>query len=396
MEKKMHPSNELKDSASYYYNMDISDKVDVKGLIAKVWFKRKFIYICTGVFLMAGLFVAIVSPVSYKANCTVVPQVSNSRGNLGGLASMMGVNIGSSSSGETLSPNVYPQIINSVPFCKEIMETPIVVERSNGVPITLYDYYINNEYQPTNVISNIKRYTIGLPGLIFSAIRSSDREEETVHTDTNTGDVVKLSSKERMVFYNIKDNIQFYSNPKEGYIRLGYSFSEPQPTADIAQNIYITLEKYVKNYKSQKQQDNLDFVEESYENARNDFMEKQAALAAFQDANRDLTSAMARTTELRLNSEYQVAYTVYNDLAVQLEQAKISVNESTPVLTVIDPVVVPFYKSAPRRGLIIISFLFLGLLVSLTWVFLKPFLKDLFSHVENQKTNNNFFSKKEI
>ena len=114
------------------------DEIDIKELIAKIWFKRKFILITTGVFILLGLFVAFTSPVSYTASCTVVPQTGQKGGgNLSGLASMMGVNIGSNMSGETLSPYVYPQIINSVPFCKEIMKTPIVVEKSNGVPITL-------------------------------------------------------------------------------------------------------------------------------------------------------------------------------------------------------------------------------------------------------------------
>ena len=364
-----------------YHEGDNSDEIDIKEIIAKVWYKRKFILICTGLFLLLGIFIAFTSPVSYTANCTLVPQSGGKGGgNLGGLASMMGVSMGTPMSGETLSPAVYPQIINSVPFCKDIMETPIIVKESNGASITLHDYYTDKRYRPTNLISTIKRYTIGLPGLLISTMRSES--DPLVYSDTITGKVIVLTKEERRVIKAIQGNIQFESNPKDGYVKLGYSFSEPQPTAVIAQNMYSTLEKQVKNYKSQKQLDNLAFVEESYERARKDFMEKQTRLAAFQDANRDLASAMARTTERRLNSEYDVAYTVYNELAKQLEQAKISVKESTPVLTVIDPVVVPHQKSAPRRAIILIAFLFLGGVVSVGWVFAKPFVQEVVREVK--------------
>lgn len=384
MENKKH-THDASDTPIPYNEEGYEDEIDIKELIAKVWHTRKFIMLCTGAFLLLGIFIAFTSPVTYTASSTLVPQTgSKGGGNLGGLASMMGVNVGAPMGGETLSPYVYPQIINSVPFCKEIMKTPIVVERSEGVPITLFQYYTDKQYSSTNVLGVVKKYTVGLPFMLLSALRG-DSDTPTVVTDSITGRVMTLSKEELRVIKAIQGNIQFNSNDKGGYVTIGYTFSEPQPTAVIAQNIYATLEKYVKNYKSQKQLDNLEFVEESYNRARKDFMEKQSILAAFQDANRDLTSAMARTTERRLSSEYEVAYTVYNELARQQEQAKISVNESTPVLTVIDPVVVPHEKSGPRRAIILIAFLFLGAVVSFGWVFGKPYWDEVVGYVKEEK-----------
>lgn len=379
-------NNEIYTLVPYEEKEDI-ERVDIKELITKLWFKRKFLILCVGFFILLGLFVAFTAPVSYTANCTVVPQTGSkslSGGSLGGIASMMGVNIGSSMSNETLSPYVYPQIINSVPFCKEIMETSIVVERSNGEPITLYEYYTDKQYSGTNVLGVVKKYTVGLPGMLISVLRPSERLSVSAVTDTITGNIIKLSKVERDVIEIIQKSIQFQSNDQEGYVSLGYSFSEAQATADIAQNIYTTLEKYVKNFKTQKQLDNLMFIEESYERTKKDFFLKQAALAEFQDSNRNLNSAQAQATERSMRSEYEVAYTVYNELAVQLEKAKISVNESTPVLTVIDPVVIPNKKSAPKKALILIVFSFVGFIVSITWVLAKPFLVELISGLKEE------------
>jgi len=364
------------------------EEIDIKEIILKLWHERKFILVTTGIFLAIGLFIALASPVSYTTSATFVPQVSESgRGNLGGMAAMMGVNLGSTGSGEVLSPDVYPQIVNSAPFCKDIMETPITVKKSEGTPITLYEYYTNPEYQNKNLLGSIKKYTLGLPGVILSALRSGEEEETSVHNDTITGQIVTLTKDERKVMKAIQGNITFNSNSKEGYITMGYTFSEPRATAAITNQLFNTLQEYVKEYKTQKQIDNLQFVEESYQAARQDFLQKQGALASFQDANQGLTTALARTTEQRLRSEYDIAFTVYNELAKQQEQAKLAVKESTPLLTVINPVVVPHEKSAPRRSIILVGFIFLGIVVGIGWVFVKPIFTDLKKSIKEETAN---------
>jgi capsular polysaccharide biosynthesis protein len=362
-----------------------SDEIDLKDLFIKIWTQRKLILVVTAIAIVIGLLVAFLSPVEYSASCTVVPQqTEKSGGNLAGIASMMGVNLGSGMSGETLSPTVYPNIVKSAPYCSDIMQTKITTKKSS-VPITLYEYYTKDEYRDKNPFSIIAKYTIGLPGTILSAITSNDSEDlgQAIYSDTITGKVISLSEDERKVYEIISNNIQLELNSKDGYIVLGYSFGEPEAVAQITQNLYTTLDKYVRNYKAQKAEDNLIFVQSSYEDARADFLRKQSELAAFQDANRDLSTASARAVLRRLNSEYDIAFTVYNELAKQLEQAKLAVKQSIPVLTVIDPVVVPNQKSAPRRAMILIVFTFLGVIIGIGWVFIKPFIDDLRSSVRS-------------
>ena len=80
-----------------------------------------------------------------------------------------------------------------------------------------------------------------------------------------------------------------------------------------------------------------------------------------------------------------MAFTVYNELAKQLEQAKLALKESTPVLTVIDPVVVPQQRSEPRRGMIMAVFLFLGLIIGMGWALTKPFVQDIAKELKDAR-----------
>ncbi len=356
-----------------------SDEIDITEILKKLWVKRSFIIKLTVAFLLLGLFVALFSPVQYTSTCTVVPQSGNSSGGggLGGVAAIMGVNLGTAMMTEgTLSPVMYPEIIKSVPFTREIMKTEVIVEKSNGQPITLYDYYTDKQYRDFNLLGAIKKYTIGLPGVLIGAIRG-DKEPEIVESsligDSNT--VFKLTEEEKRVYDAIQEAVVINLNPKDGYVTIGYVFPEAKVAAQVTDKIYRTLEEYVSQFKSEKLNDNLEFVEKSYETARTDFLNAQDRLTAFQDANRVLSTASARSMETRLRNEYDIAFTLYRELATQREQAKIAVKENQTILTLVNPPVVPHEKSAPRRSIIIIGFLFLGVVVAVGWVLAAPSLQ---------------------
>jgi uncharacterized protein involved in exopolysaccharide biosynthesis len=355
------------------------DEIDITEILKKLWVKRSFIIKLTVAFLLLGLFVALFSPVQYTSTCTVVPQSGNSSGGggLGGVAAIMGVNLGTAMMTEgTLSPVMYPEIIKSVPFTREIMKTEVIVDKSNGQPITLYDYYTDKQYRDFNLLGAIKKYTIGLPGVLIGAIRG-DKEPEIVESsligDSNT--VFKLTEEEKRVYDAIQGAVQINPNSKDGYVTIGYVFPEAKVAAQVTDKIYRTLEEYVSQFKSEKLNDNLEFVEKSYETAREDFLNAQDRLSSFQDANRGLTTASARSMEARLRNEYDIAYTIYRELATQREQAKIAVKENQTILTLVNPPVVPHEKSAPRRSIIIIGFLFLGVVVAVGWVVAAPSLQ---------------------
>lgn len=82
------------------------------------------------------------------------------------------------------------------------------------------------------------------------------------------------------------------------------------------------------------------------------------------------------TEEERLQSENQITFSVYNELAKQLETAKIQVKEDTPVLTVIEPITIPNEKSEPKRPMIVFIWVFIGGIVGIGWVFGKGYLVD--------------------
>ncbi len=295
-----------------------STEIDLILILRQFWYKRKLILVITCSFLIVGLLIAKFSPTLYTAESVIMPQSRTDRsgaGGIGSIAAAVGVNIGASTiSDGIISPIMYSHIINSYPFIKDIMETSITIKEPEEKEITLYEYYTNKEYKQFNLASTIKRYTIGLPKIISSAFRSNKGRSTISQTPSDhksdNQSVIVITGKELSVMNTIRSAIRFESFPKEGYFTIGYTFSEPLAAAQISEHLYKTLEKYVIKYKSERAEQNLAFVEQSLEEAKNDFLEKQANLASFQDANRGLTSAIARTTENKISNEYNIAFTV--------------------------------------------------------------------------------------
>ncbi len=359
------------------------DTIDLVEILQKLWAKRKFILIVTGVAMALGLIVALLTPNQYTASCTLVPQTGERRtgGSLSGLAAMAGISLGDMTSGEVLSPNVYPNIIKNVEFQKELLHARYTFS-DVPEPITYYDYATDKQYQKFNLLGAIKKYTIGLPGVIIGAIRGEP--EDTPGTGTAADSIPRLTYKEQEVLEDLYESFSLNLNEKQGYVQLSTTLRDPSLAAQITLKAQQLLQQYLTEFKLQKVRANLEFVEGSYQEAKANFEAKQEELARFRDANVNLTSAMARTREEKLQSEYTLLLGVYTELAKQKEQAKIAVTETTPILTVIEPVVVPVEKSKPSRARMLIIYTFLGLIVGVGWVLGWPYVKEAYNKVRNE------------
>ncbi len=349
------------------------DEIDLIALAKNIWDGRKLIFKIVLLFALIGLAVAMLTPKEFTASTTLVPQTSQGTSKLGGLsslASMAGFNINMSQGVTELSPQVYPQIVQSVPFQLEIMNTPFKIEGIDK-PVTLYEYY--TEYYNPGFLSAIKKYTIGLPGVILKAVRGEQKYSAEI-IETDTVQTIKLTPKQEAVRKIIASSISLSLNDKEGVIELSATFHEPGLTAQVTQKAKELLQQYITEFKVEKATAQMKFVEERYDEKKAEFQKAQAELASFRDRNKNVTSAVAYTEEERLQNEYQLAFNVYSELAQQLEQARIKVKEDTPVFSIIKPVTVPLEKSKPNRPLILIIWIFLGGIIGLGWVFGSQYL----------------------
>jgi len=344
-------------------------------LTIKIIKNYKLIIKLTSIFILIGIFIAFISPNVYTAKITIVPQTSNSKSlngsNLAGLAAVAGLNLNDIGSNEVLSPTVYPQIINSVHFLKDLMYCQYHIEDSSQ-PVSLFEFYNDKKYHKNKFIFLIKKYTIGLLGHLKKYNNDYSNYDKSL---------ININRKEYDVIRKLRNSIDLSVNIKNGYISISTRMPEAILSAELAQNIEKLLQVYLKEFKSEKARTNLAFIQLMYNEAKLNYENKNKSLAIFVDNNQNTISAVAKIQEEMLRNDYNLAYNVYSELAKQLDQAKIKVEEDSPVLTVIEPAVIPVERAQPQRSLIVISFLFLGFFLSICVLFTLPYLTKV--------TNNN-------
>ena len=335
-------------------------EIDLVALVKKMWLNKGLIIKLTAVFMVLGLLVALFSSKVYTTSCDIVPQTSKGAkgGGMSSLAALAGINLNDGQSGAELSPLVYQNIMNSTSFRKELMQTKIDFEEA-GRPVSFYEYYTSEEFNKPTVLSYIMKYTIGLPGVIMGAIRGEQPEPD--YSSLGGASAIETISKDDFKAMSILEScISMTLDNKNGYLTITANMPEALAAAQLAQASVELLQKYITKFKIEKVQSNLDFVQERYNEAKGNFEDVQSRRAKFRDANHNSVKYAARVEQEKLDAEYTLAMNLYSELATQLEQAKINVKETTPILTVIRPVTVPYKKSKPQRAMILLAFTFLG------------------------------------
>ena len=363
--------NTNKNKPEKYSNHE--DEIDLIALAKTLWEGRKEVLKITLIFMGIGLFVALSSPAEYTSTVVVKPTLSDSKsklgGSLGGLAAMAGINLGGGGSVAEIHPTLYPKIVGSYSFQKELMESPIYV-KDLGSEVSFEQYY--TELHTLSIIQLLKKYTLGLPRLILSSIKP---KVETPGSAENIFHAISVTDKEMMKL--LQEQLRVNIDEKQGFVSISASMPEGLQAAQMVLSAQNILQRKVIDHKLKKAEEDLGFIEERFNEKKKAFEQAQGNLAKYRDANRNVNTATAQTEAERLESEYQLAFSVYSELAKQVETQKIQVKENTPVFAVLQDAVVPLEKSSTSKSMTLAIWSFLGLFLGVAITFAKTFVADI-------------------
>lgn len=351
-------------------NTEVEDEVNLIELTKTLWRGRSTLILFLAIGLLLGVIIAILTPNEFTAKTIMVPQMSSSSSGsagLGGLAALAGIDLSMAKSSE-LSPIVYPQIVNSLPFKLELMNAPIHFKKIDH-PVSLYEYY--TDYKKPSLLFILKKYTIGLPGVILGALRKEPASLKPTNDSANLP--LSLTKKQYLVKKILDRIVNLEVDKKEGVITLTAIMSEPLAAAELAQKAQEILQKDITKFKIEKTQADLEFIQGRYNVVKAEFESVQVTLASMNDRNRDLTSGLSQVQTDRIQSKYTIAYSVFQDLSKQLEQAKIQVKKDTPVFTIVEPVSIPTIRSKPSRVMIMFVWIFIGGIAGIGFIFGKHY-----------------------
>ncbi len=360
---------DLKSSA--FQSIRSKGELDFIAVIRFLWINKISVVKITIIFFLLGIFIAFGSRKEYKAEAKLLPEphgkeVGSSSllsqfGNLGNLA---GIDLSSIGGQDAVRPELYPEIIQSTPFLVHLMNEKVFVP---GIDSAVSIGYYLNDLAYVSVIDYIKKYTIGLPGKIVFFVKKNHRITPLKGDRTS----INLTFEEYGVIKKMKKRLWAEINENNGIISIVAKFPDPLIAAKVADESTKSLTEYVTDYRLGKARNTLEFTQRQTEEARNEFEKAQNNLAFFRDANKNIISSKLKSEEDRLQAQYNLAFNLYNGLSQQLEQSKINVQQETPIFKVLNPVQIPYERSSPKRSLILVLSIFLGIFIGSTLVLIK-------------------------
>jgi len=351
------------------------DSIDLIALLKQIYQGRKLIILSAFVAAILGVAVALATPNTYTSGATFIPQTggdSKPSSSLSGLASLAGISLGGMSGGSDIPPMLYPQIISSIPYKLDLLDEAIEV---SGTELSLGEYL--GDDSESSILGTLKKYTIGLPGTILSALRGSSSEGVSLAQ----GELYQISEDDRKLFEALNTKLILSLNEKEGFVTLEFSDEDKFVAAQVAERAKELLQERIIAFKNQSARELLDFTTKQYQENKTSYEALQDSIAIFKDQNLNISSSLYQNRLDRLERELNIASSVVEQLASQVEQAKLQVNKDTPVFTIIEPVTVPFERSAPKRSLIVVIWTFLGVVLSTGFVLVKDPAKEIIASI---------------
>lgn len=351
-----------------------SDEIDLRDLIFPIWAARKQILSISIIFAVLGGTLGFLTPETYTASSTFLPQttqVGGPGGSLGGLAALAGINLNSPLAGSDIPPTLYSRVLGSEPFRKRLLDATIWYD---GDSISYRNYL---DSFPPSALEIIQEYTIGLPGKVLGALLGDSKDE----LSNLEGGLQPLSDKEYAFHNAIASKVNLEIDKKEGVVSLTVLERDPMVAAQVAKVTEEVLQDWILEHKIKNAKAQYDFIEKQFESKQKEFFSIQDQIALYRDSNQNVFSSTYLTRLERLQAEFDLLNTVYTELAKQKEQAAIQLSKDTPTFSSLDPVRVPKKKSGPNKRIYVLGAFLIGLISSSCWFLVQKLLKEFIKKI---------------
>ncbi|WP_062125732.1 Wzz/FepE/Etk N-terminal domain-containing protein [Geofilum rubicundum] len=339
----------------------VDNQLKILGLLKSLWLGRGVILSMIFFFVVLGVLIALLSPERFQSRVVILPHSESSDrslGGLGGLANLAGVDLGGMMIGSSseLSPMLYSDVVYSTPFIIQLINSSFFFPEENDT-MTYIDWMRNDSV--AGIGKTIVKYTVKLPWTVKELISSPVEQVPSSWIQDSTSFILIDEITSQFVD-RIKEDVSVVLNEDNGLVSITVNSHDALLSAQLTERVQQMLEDYIVEYKTSQSRLNLEFIEEQYREKRSEFETVRAELFEYRDANRNRVSERDDFRHQLLQDKYSLTQMLNNNLAEQVEQAKISVSRDTPVFSVIEPVKVPIERFSPKRSRIVLTSILLG------------------------------------
>lgn len=348
--------------------MEDYEEIDFAALFRKLVHEWRFILKCCAVAFVIGIIAALSLVSTFTVTAKISPESTGktSSGSLNSIASLAGINIGNLTTSDAISPELYPDIVASVPFMTTLFEMPVEAEyKGETINCNYYEYVVNCRRVPWY------SFVVSLPMRAVSAVAGlfNRDDEDSVKGFKELGEVdnahlTKLQSK---VVSWMRRNVKVVTDKKTRVVTLAVTEQSPVIAKQLSDAIIDNIRVHITEYRTEKARKDLEYYEQLYSEYQKDYYDAQRKYANYVDKNQGIALRSVMIEQERLQNEAQLKFQLYNSCAQQVQLAKAQVQRETPVCTVITPPTVPLRDNESGVKTLLI-FVLLGLVLASFWV----------------------------
>lgn len=367
----------MQEEYNEYYEEEYKE-IDVMALFKKLTANWKKILVWVGAAAVLGLIIGFSIPRSYAVTAKLAPEIVQKQSNsMSTLAALAGVNLNNMAMTDAMYPDLYPEIVNSVPFIIDLFSMPVTVKDGNDyIETDLYDFALNyTKYPWWKTVANAPVKLLSW----FIGLFHEKTEPVTGYADI---DSYHLTKEQGRILKVVKGFVNTSVDKKTFVITVNTMTQNPKVSADLCQLVIENLKKYIVNYRTEKSRHDLEYYQQLNEQAQKEYYDAQQRYARYVDANQGVVFQRVLIERERLQNEANLKYQVYNTTAQQVNNAKAKVQMETPVCAVIQPPTIPLKHLKPSKSKILIALAFLGFCFGSLWYL---WIKDLIAKFRGKK-----------
>ena len=347
-----------------------------RTIAREIWSERRLLTKTLVISIVLGLIIAFGSGEEYEATTRLIPYRSGagSASSLSGLAGLAGIRLPAGSADQTITADLYPEVARSQDFRLKIAETPLSFS-SLEKKMTAVEYF--RDIRQLSLTELAWRYTAGLPGLLLAKLIPTQQNRRVLVSDSTTAETIaSYDADYTRLLRQMSERLTVVSDKKTSVITIKGMMPDPHAAADLVRISSDQLMKRIIAFETQKAQEQFRFVAEQHQKAKSRYDLAQRHLAEFSDRNRALMSFMAQIERDRLQREFDLSFEVYQQVSRELEQARIKMNQDTPVFAVLDRPSVPNTRKSPKRTLVLLVSMALGLTIGVSRIGIRHLLNE--------------------
>lgn len=218
-------------------------QIDVVAIVKAMWQHRKLYFITLPIVIVISCLLILCVPRYYNSTAKLAPELSSfNSSSLGDLASSFGFDLGNSSSnGDAIFPELYPDLINSNDFLTSLFD--VKVKSLDGtINTTYYDYLATKQESPwwSKTMNTVKSW--------FA------EKDTTTNANNNKVNPFRLTKQQDRIARSIASKVSCTVDKKNYVISISVQDQDPLICATLTDTVQSRLQQFITEYRTSKVQ----------------------------------------------------------------------------------------------------------------------------------------------